>query len=119
MSAFLRLAAPARAIVARPAVSYMAARSFSATVAAKKDVIQQMYINGLKSYVPTPEAKDSSKSQVKEFKAPVAPQAPAVDAAAELSAWEAANVEIVDAVTEESVEDDEEEEEEEEAEAHH
>ncbi|KAF9164879.1 hypothetical protein DFQ27_007468 [Actinomortierella ambigua] len=118
MSAFLRLAAPARAIVARPAVSYMAARSFSASVAAKKDVIQQMYINGLKSYVPTPEAKDASKSQVKDFKAPVAPQAPAVDAASDLSAWETANVEIVEAVTDDAVEDEEEEEEEVE-EAHH
>ncbi|KAG0235371.1 hypothetical protein BGW42_005350 [Actinomortierella wolfii] len=119
MSAFLRLVAPARAIVARPAVSYMAARSFSASVAVKKDIIRDMYINGLKSYVPTPEAKDASKSQVKEFKTPVPPQAPAVDAAADLSAWEAANVEIVDAVTEEAVEEEEEEEEEEEAHGHH
>lgn len=46
-------------------------------------------------------------------------QVPTIDAAADLSAWETANVEIADAVSEEAVEEEEEEEVEEAEESHH
>ncbi|KAF9131332.1 hypothetical protein BGW39_001943 [Mortierella sp. 14UC] len=83
------------------------------------DILKDLYIKELKGYKPAPEAKGADAStQVKEFKTPAAPAAPVVDAAADLSAWEAANVEIADAVSEEAVDEDEEEVEEEE-EHHH
>ncbi|KAG0271632.1 hypothetical protein BGZ95_000521 [Linnemannia exigua] len=107
-----------RVAVARPA-SYMAARSFTAPSAPlMQDILKDLYIKELKGYKPAPEAKGAdASSQVKEFKTPAAPAAPAIDAAADLSAWEAANVEIADAVSEAA--DDEEEEEVEEEEEHH
>ncbi|KAG9068406.1 hypothetical protein KI688_010674 [Linnemannia hyalina] len=107
-----------RVAVARPA-SYMAARSFTAPSAPlMQDILKDLYIKELKGYKPVPEAKGAdTTSKVKEFKTPAAPAAPVVDAAADLSAWETANVEIADAVTEDAVE--EEEEEVEEAEEHH
>ncbi|KAF9156668.1 hypothetical protein BG015_002872 [Linnemannia schmuckeri] len=108
-----------RVAITRPA-SYMAARSFTAPSAPlMQDILKDLYIKELKGYKPAPEAKGvDASSQVKEFKVPAAPAAPAVDAAADLSAWEAANVEIADAVTEDAVEEEEEEVEEEE-EHHH
>ncbi|KAG0284954.1 hypothetical protein BGZ97_008010 [Linnemannia gamsii] len=109
-----------RVAVARPA-SYMAARSFTAPSAPlMQDILKDLYIKELKGYKPAPEAKGAdASSQVKEFKAPAAPAAPTVDAAADLSAWETANVEIADAVSEDAVEEDEEEEVEEVEEHHH
>ncbi|KAF9410113.1 hypothetical protein BGZ94_001756 [Podila epigama] len=116
---FIRLAAPLRAAVARP-TSFMAVRSFTAPSAPMmKDILKDLYIKELQGYKPTPEAKGVDASQVKEFKAPAAPQTPVVDAAADLSAWETANVEIADALNEEVLEDEEEEEVEEAEEAHH
>ncbi|KAF9314753.1 hypothetical protein BG003_003865 [Podila horticola] len=110
--------APVRAIVARPAVSFMAVRSFTAPSAPMmKDILKDLYIKELQNYKPAPEAKDVDVSQVKDFKAPAAPKTPVIDAAADLAAWETANVEVVDALTEEA--DVEEEEEEEEVEEHH
>ncbi|KAF9335452.1 hypothetical protein BG006_011461 [Podila minutissima] len=115
---FLRLAAPVRAAVARP-VSFMAVRSFTAPSAPlMKDVIKELYIKELQNYKPAPEAKGVDASQVKDFKVPAAPQAPIIDASADLAAWETANVEIADALNEEVLEDEEEEVEEAE-EAHH
>ncbi|KAF9391771.1 hypothetical protein CPC16_003959 [Podila verticillata] len=115
-ASILRLVAPARAIVARP-VSFMAVRSFTAPSAPMmKDILKELYIKELQGYKPAPEAKGVDASQVKDFKAPLAPQTPVVDAAADLAAWETANVEVVDALTEEA---DVEEEEEEEVEEHH
>ncbi|KAG0026583.1 hypothetical protein BGZ81_006243 [Podila clonocystis] len=123
-ASILRLVAPARAIVARPAVSFMAVRSFTAPSAPMMkgmavdlaDILKDLYIKELQNYKPAAEAKDVDASQVKDFKAPLAPKTPVVDAAADLAAWETANVEAVDALTEEAVE---EEEEEEEVEEHH
>ncbi|KAF9383307.1 hypothetical protein CPB97_006578 [Podila verticillata] len=115
-ASILRLVAPARAIVARP-VSFMAVRSFTAPSAPMmKDILKELYIKELQGYKPAPEAKDVDVSQVKDFKAPLAPKTPVVDAAADLAAWETANVEVVEAVTEE---EDVEEEEVEEVEEHH
>ncbi|KAG0264277.1 hypothetical protein BG011_007167 [Mortierella polycephala] len=109
-----------RAAVARPA-TYMAVRSFTAPSApVMQDVLKELYIKELKGYKPTPDPKGvDTSSQVKEFKAPVAPAVPTIDASADLAAWEQANAEITDAVTEEAVEEEEEEEEEEEKEEHH
>ncbi|KAF9428193.1 hypothetical protein BGZ94_003125 [Podila epigama] len=118
-ASILRLVAPARAIAARPAVSFMAARSFTAPSAPMmKDILKDLYIKELQNYKPAPEAKGVDASQVKDFKAPPAPKAPVVDASADLAAWEAANVEVADALTEEA-DIEEEEEEEEEVEEHH
>ncbi|KAF9348964.1 hypothetical protein BGX26_012687 [Mortierella sp. AD094] len=105
-----------RAAVARPAVSRMAVRNFTAPSAPlMQDLIKDLYLKELKGYKPTPDPKgDDPSSQTKAFKAPEAPVAPAIDAAADLSAWETANVEIADAVIEEAVEEEEEEEEHEE-----
>ncbi|KAF9335968.1 hypothetical protein BG006_010112 [Podila minutissima] len=124
-ASILRLVAPARAIVARPAVSFMAVRSFTAPSAPMMkgiavdlagNILKELYIKELQNYKPAPEAKDVDASQVKDFKAPLAPKTPVIDAAADLAAWETANVEVVDALTEEA---DVEEEEEEEVEEHH
>ncbi|KAG0334514.1 hypothetical protein BG004_000372 [Podila humilis] len=118
-ASILRLVAPARAIVARPAVSFMAVRSFTAPSAPMmKDLLKELYIKELQNYKPAPETKGVDASQVKEFKTPAAPKAPVVDAAADLSAWEAANAEVAAAVSEEADVEDEEEEEEE-VEEHH
>ncbi|KAF9354601.1 hypothetical protein BGX26_007588 [Mortierella sp. AD094] len=120
-SRIVRLAAPvSRAVAARPA-AFMAVRSFTAPSAPlMQDLIKDLYLKELKSYKPTPDAKGAdASSQVKDFKAPASPAVPAIDAAADLSAWETANAEIVDAVSEEAVEEDEEEEVEEEEEHHH
>ncbi|KAF9366903.1 hypothetical protein BGX34_000021 [Mortierella sp. NVP85] len=98
----------------------MAVRSFTSPSAPlMQDILKDLYIKELKGYKPTPDAKGGdASSQVKEFKAPPAPQAPVIDAAADLAAWDAANVEIADAASEEVFEEAEEEEVEEE-EAHH
>ncbi|KAF9983681.1 hypothetical protein BGZ65_001537 [Modicella reniformis] len=121
-SRVVRLAAPvSRAVVARPAV-FMAARSFTARSAPlMQDLLKDLYIKELKNYKPAPEAKGAdASSQVKEFKPPANPQAPTIDAAADLAAWETANAEITQAVSVEIFEEDVEEEvEEEEEEAHH
>ncbi|KAF9909829.1 hypothetical protein EC991_008000 [Linnemannia zychae] len=118
-SRIVRLAAPVSRIVAARPAAFMAVRSFTAPSAPlMQDILKDLYIKELKGYKPAPEAKGAdTSSQVKEFKAPVAPATPAIDAAADLAAWETANVEIADAVSEEAVE--EEEEEEEEVEEHH
>ncbi|KAF9199010.1 hypothetical protein BGZ49_010926 [Haplosporangium sp. Z 27] len=111
-----------RAAVARPAVARMAVRNFTAPSAPlMQDLIKDLYLKELKGYKPTPDAKSNdAASQTKAFKAPEAPVAPAVDASADLAAWEQANAEIAEAVSEEAVEEeDEEEEEEHEEEAHH
>ncbi|KAF9144646.1 hypothetical protein BG015_012129 [Linnemannia schmuckeri] len=116
----IRLAAPvSRVAAARPA--FMAVRSFASPSAPlMQDILKDLYIKELKGYKPAPDAKGAdASSQVKEFKTPAAPAAPVVDAAADLSAWEAANVEIADAVSEDAVEEEEEEEEEEVEEHHH
>ncbi|KAF9919187.1 hypothetical protein BX616_000040 [Lobosporangium transversale] len=99
-SRFIRLAAPvSRAVAARPA-AFMAVRSFTSPSAPSQDILKDLYIKELKGYKPAPEA-------------------PAVDASADLAAWETANAEIADAVSEEAVEEAEEEEVEEEEEEHH
>ncbi|KAF8932425.1 ATP synthase complex subunit H [Dissophora ornata] len=120
-SRFIRLAAPvSRAVAARPA-AFMAVRSFTAPSAPlMQDILKDLYIRELKGYKPTPDAKGAdASSQVKEFKAPAAPVTPTIDASADLAAWETANAEIADAVSEEVLEEEEEEVEEEEEEEHH
>ncbi|KAG0054936.1 hypothetical protein BGZ83_010061 [Gryganskiella cystojenkinii] len=113
---FARLAVRSvRAVAARP----MAVRSFTAPSApAMNDLLKELYIKELKNYKPSKEDLTVDTSSIKDFKAPIAPQAPAFDASAELSAWETANVEIAESVTEEILEDEEEEVEEEEEDSH-
>ncbi|KAG0304163.1 hypothetical protein BGZ98_005866 [Dissophora globulifera] len=85
-----------------------------------QDILKELYIKEIKAYKPAPDAKGADTSaQVKDFKAPITPAVPAIDAAADLKAWEEANIEVADAVTAHAVEEDEEEEEEEEEEHHH
>ncbi|KAF8924623.1 hypothetical protein BGZ58_001597 [Dissophora ornata] len=110
-----------RVAVARPAVSYMAVRNFTAPSApVMQDILKDLYIKELKGYKPAPDAKSAdASSQVKDFKAPATPAVPVIDASADLAAWEQDNVEVVEAVSTEIVDDFEEEEEEEEEEEHH
>ncbi|KAF9966555.1 hypothetical protein BGZ70_001964 [Mortierella alpina] len=98
----------------------MAVRSFTAPSAPlMQDILKDLYIKELKNYKPAPDAKGvDTSAQVKEFKPPAPPVAPVIDAAADLTAWEQANVEVLEDVTEAAVEDDEEEEEED-VEEHH
>ncbi|KAF9431671.1 hypothetical protein BGZ76_011848 [Entomortierella beljakovae] len=121
-SRIVRIATPvSRAIAVRPA-AFMAVRSFTAPSAPlmRPDLIKDLYIKGLQGYTPTPDAKGAdASSQVKEFKAPSSPSAPSVDAALDLSAWETANTEITNAVSEETFEEADEDEVEEEEEQHH
>ncbi|KAF9583466.1 hypothetical protein BGW38_009403 [Lunasporangiospora selenospora] len=92
-----------RVAITRPAASLMAARSLSVSAVAKTDIIKSLYLQQLKSYQPAPESKAVDTTQVKDFKAPT------IDAAADLAAWEAANVEIADNVAEAAFEEEEEE----------
>ncbi|KAF9974522.1 hypothetical protein BGZ65_008686 [Modicella reniformis] len=89
----------------------MALRSFNAPSAPlMQDVVKDLYLKELKGYKPTPDTKDAdASSQVKDFKPLPTPTAPVVDAAADLAAWENANVEVADVVINNVVEEEQEE----------
>lgn len=101
----------------------MTVRNFTAPSApSMQDIVKDLYVSRIRSYKPAPDAKGAdASSQVKDFKAPLAPVAPAIDAAGDLEAWEKANVE--DAGTSDNnlveEEDDQEEDEDEEDDHHH
>ncbi|WVO14211.1 hypothetical protein L204_101843 [Cryptococcus depauperatus] len=65
-------------------------RSLSVT-AAKKDLVQDLYINQLKSYKPAPKAADIHVGSVRNFSAPKPPTVPSLptDLASELSKFDA------------------------------
>ncbi|WVQ76827.1 hypothetical protein IAR50_006501 [Cryptococcus sp. DSM 104548] len=65
-------------------------RSFSVS-AAKKDLVQDLYVNQLKSYKPAAKSADAHKGAVRSFTAPQAPTAPSLptDLASELSKFDA------------------------------
>ncbi|KAJ9107542.1 hypothetical protein QFC21_001000 [Naganishia friedmannii] len=67
------------------------ARSFSTSQVARKDLIQDLYLNQLRSYKPSAKAADAHLSSVKSYAAPAAPQAPTLpsDLTAELSKFDA------------------------------
>ncbi|KAF5347297.1 hypothetical protein D9756_009890 [Leucocoprinus leucothites] len=85
MSTILRQAA----LVARQASRV---RAFSSTTIARKDLVQDIYLREIKSYKPTPVAKDAHVGVVKQFSLPPSPQAPTVpaDLASELAAYDSA-----------------------------
>ncbi|EAU87752.1 hypothetical protein CC1G_11030 [Coprinopsis cinerea okayama7 len=62
------------------------------TTAARKDLVQDIYLREIKAYKPAAVAKDAHVGAVKSFSLPPAPKAPALpaDLAAELSAYDAA-----------------------------
>ncbi|AFR95157.1 F-type H+-transporting ATPase subunit H [Cryptococcus neoformans C23] len=66
------------------------ARSFSVS-AVKMDLVQDLYVNQLKSYKPAAKAADAHVGSVRSFTAPKAPSAPALptDLASELSKFDA------------------------------
>ncbi|KAJ9097530.1 hypothetical protein QFC19_006704 [Naganishia cerealis] len=66
-------------------------RSFSTSQVARKDLIQDLYLNQLRSYKPAAKAADAHLSSVKSYAAPAAPQAPTLpsDLTAELSKFDA------------------------------
>ncbi|KAJ3565677.1 hypothetical protein NP233_g7485 [Leucocoprinus birnbaumii] len=76
-------------------------RAFSSTTVARKDIVQDIYIGAIKSYKPTPVAKDAHVGVVKQFTLPPKPQAPAVpaDLASELSSYDAAEPTIATATS--------------------
>ncbi|BEJ12136.1 hypothetical protein CspHIS471_0205960 [Cutaneotrichosporon sp. HIS471] len=66
------------------------ARSFSVS-AARKDLIQDLYVNQLKSYKAPAKGADAHAQHVRSFAAPATPAAPAVpsDLAGEMSKFDA------------------------------
>ncbi|KAJ7717565.1 ATP synthase complex subunit H-domain-containing protein [Mycena metata] len=65
-------------------------RAFSASVAARKDIVQDLYLKEIKAYKAPPVAKDAHVGVVKAYAMPPAPKAPALptDLASELSAYD-------------------------------
>ncbi|TFY66393.1 hypothetical protein EVG20_g4687 [Dentipellis fragilis] len=85
MSAVLRNAAAAVRAASRT-------RAFATSAVARKDLVQDLYIKELKSYKPTPPAKDAHVGAVKPYSLPAAPHLPLLpaDLASELSAYDVA-----------------------------
>ncbi|KAA1474147.1 hypothetical protein DENSPDRAFT_840705 [Dentipellis sp. KUC8613] len=85
MSAVLRNAAAAVRAASRT-------RAFATSAVARKDLVQDLYIKELKSYKPTPPAKDAHVGAVKPYAIPAAPHLPQLpaDLASELSAYDLA-----------------------------
>ncbi|EJD39853.1 hypothetical protein AURDEDRAFT_171127 [Auricularia subglabra TFB-10046 SS5] len=81
------------------AASLRQARRISTSAVARKDLVQDLYLRELKAYKPAPAAKDAHVGAVKDFAAPAAPQAPELPGnfAAELSAYDAADPDLVEA----------------------
>ncbi|CAO3616148.1 unnamed protein product [Cunninghamella echinulata] len=68
---FVRIATRSATIKA-PIARSMAVRGFSVSALQQKDVVQDLYLKGLKSYQPSPAAK-ADESQVKDLKLPPLP----------------------------------------------
>ncbi|KAJ7657864.1 ATP synthase complex subunit H-domain-containing protein [Mycena polygramma] len=83
MSTILR-----RAVGATRTVS--CSRAFSSSAAARKDLVQELYLKEIKAYKPPPAAKDAHVGVVKAYSMPPVPKAPALptDLASELSAYD-------------------------------
>ncbi|KAJ6526639.1 ATP synthase complex subunit H-domain-containing protein [Mycena vulgaris] len=84
MSTILR-----RAVSATRTVS--CSRTFSSSAAARKDIVQDLYLKEIKAYKAPPTAKDAHVGVVKAYTMPPTPKAPALptDLATELSAYDA------------------------------
>jgi len=85
MSTFLKQATNATRNASR-------VRAFSSTTVARKDLVQDIYLREIKTYKPTPIAKDAHVGVVKAFALPPTPTAPSVpsDLASQLAAYDAA-----------------------------
>ncbi|KAI9430869.1 ATP synthase complex subunit H-domain-containing protein [Lactarius indigo] len=65
-------------------------RAYATTLAARKDLVQDLYLKELRIYKAPPAAKDAHVGAVKAFSAPSAPSVPALpDLATELAAYDA------------------------------
>ncbi|KAI0641003.1 ATP synthase complex subunit H-domain-containing protein [Trametes meyenii] len=66
--------------------------AFSTSAVARKDIVQDLYLQQLKSYKPPVQAKDAHVGVVKAYALPPTPQVPTLpaDLASELSAYDAA-----------------------------
>ncbi|KAJ7260884.1 ATP synthase complex subunit H-domain-containing protein [Mycena haematopus] len=95
MSTILR-----RAVGATRTVS--CSRAFSSSAAARKDIVQELYLKEIKAYKPPVAAKDAHVGVVKAYTMPPTPKAPALpsDLASELSAYDSS--EPIQATTEKS-----------------
>ncbi|KAF7345061.1 hypothetical protein MVEN_01669400 [Mycena venus] len=83
MSTILRRAAGATRTVS-------CSRAFSSSAAARKDLVQELYLKEIKAYKAPPAAKDAHVGMVKSYSLPPVPKAPALptDLASELSAYD-------------------------------
>ncbi|KIY67401.1 hypothetical protein CYLTODRAFT_422581 [Cylindrobasidium torrendii FP15055 ss-10] len=83
----------------RTAAARVATRAFSSSAAARKDLVQDLYLKELKAYKPAASTKDAHVGLVKAFSAPIAPSAPTLpaDLASELSAYDASEPAIAEA----------------------
>ncbi|KAJ3856709.1 ATP synthase complex subunit H-domain-containing protein [Lentinula lateritia] len=83
MSNILRRAANAAQNTSR-------SRFFSSSVAARKDLVQDLYLKEIKGYKAPPVAKDAHVGVVKSYSVPPAPKAPSLpsDIASELAAYD-------------------------------
>ncbi|ODV75121.1 F1F0 ATP synthase subunit h [Cyberlindnera jadinii NRRL Y-1542] len=67
---------------------------------ARKNIIQDLYINELKAFKPTPLSAKDAEGATRPWTKPVAPQQPAAEIdAAELADYEAAEVEVASHTT--------------------
>ncbi|CAD6565430.1 MAG: hypothetical protein TREMPRED_001277 [Tremellales sp. Tagirdzhanova-0007] len=79
-------------------------RSISMSVTSRKDLVQDLYLNQLKTYKPAPQTQDAAASHVRKYTAPSPPKAPTLpsDLAAELSKFDAEEPVIGSAASETS-----------------
>ncbi|KAJ7737869.1 ATP synthase complex subunit H-domain-containing protein [Mycena maculata] len=66
------------------------ARTFTSSAAARKDIVQDLYLKEIKAYKAPPAAKDAHVGVVKAYTMPPTPKVPALptDLASELSAYD-------------------------------
>ncbi|KAJ7079599.1 ATP synthase complex subunit H-domain-containing protein [Mycena belliarum] len=74
------------------------ARTFSSSPAARKDIVQELYLKEIKAYKAPPAVKDAHVGVVKSYTMPPVPKAPALpaDLASELSAYDASEPSAVE-----------------------
>ncbi|KAL0574449.1 hypothetical protein V5O48_007513 [Marasmius crinis-equi] len=87
------------AIFRRATSNASRSRFFSSSAAARKDLVQDLYLREIKAYKPAPVAQDAHVGLVKQYSAPGAPKAPslAADLSAELSAYRSSEPSLAEA----------------------
>ncbi|KAL0061580.1 hypothetical protein AAF712_011607 [Marasmius tenuissimus] len=87
------------AMFRRAASSASRSRFFSSSAAARKDLVQDLYLREIKAYKPAPVAKDAHVGLVKQYSAPAAPKAPSLsaDLSSDLSTYKTSEPALADA----------------------